>query len=104
VRRAMGKLQDAALAEDAASRTFINAWNARANYDEKKANASTWIYTIADRIVIDVLEQRTGQQGRTVTGFDSLAAEEGDSPVRIEPEDDVELAPPDEADCPLEAA
>jgi RNA polymerase sigma-70 factor, ECF subfamily len=103
-RRAMGKLQDAALAEDAASRTFINAWNARANFDPQKANASTWIYTIADRIVIDLLEQRSGQQGRTVTGFEPPAGEDAESPVRIEPEDDVELAPPDEADHPLMAA
>jgi RNA polymerase sigma-70 factor (ECF subfamily) len=104
-RRAMGKLQDAALADDAASRTFINAWNARAAYDPQRANAATWIYTIADRIVIDLLEQRSGQQSRTVPGFEPLAtSEDGESPVRIEPEDDVELAPPDEAEHPLTAA
>jgi RNA polymerase sigma factor (sigma-70 family) len=35
-------------------------------------------------------------------GFDSLAGgEEGEAAVRLEPEDDVELAPPDEADFPL---
>lgn len=104
-RRAMGKLQDAALADDAASRTFINAWKARAAYDPQRANAATWIYTIAERIVIDLLEQRRGQQNRTVDGFEPRGAgEDGESPVTIEPEDDVELQPPDEAEQPMLAA
>ena len=36
------------------------------------------------------------------TGFESLAsADEGDAPVYVEPEDDVELSPAEEADRPL---
>lgn len=104
LRRAQGKLQDAALAEDAACRAFINAWNARAAYDDSRANAGTWIFTIADRIVFDLLEQRAGQQGRTVTGFEPPAGDDADAPARIEPQDDVEPSPADEADAPLAAA
>lgn len=103
-RRAMGKLQDAALAEDVASRALIKAWNARADYDPDRANAATWLFTIAERIAIDLMEQRSGQQSRTVAGFDPLTpTEEGESQVRVEPEDDVELAPPEEAEQPLTA-
>ena len=46
------RLQDAALADDVASRMFINAWNAAGSYDPAKSNAGTWIYTIADRLIV----------------------------------------------------
>jgi RNA polymerase sigma-70 factor (ECF subfamily) len=104
-RRAMEKLQDASLADEVASRALINAWKARASYDPQRANARTWIHTIADRLTIDLLEQRAGQQSRTATGFDPVGSgEDGEAPVRVEPEDDVELAPPEEAEQPLLAA
>src|SRR5688572_30671369 len=81
-RRAMARLQDAALADDVASQVFLNAWNALGSYDPAKSNAGTWIYTIAERLIYDKLEQRRGRQGRMTTGFESLAsADEGDAPV-----------------------
>ena len=56
-RRAMARLQDAALADDVASQVFLNAWNARDSYDAQKANAATWIYTIARNRRIDRVRQ-----------------------------------------------
>jgi RNA polymerase sigma-70 factor (ECF subfamily) len=103
-RRAMQRVQDTALADDIAQRVFNNAWAARQSFDPERANASTWIYTITDRLIIDVLTQRTKQQGRVVTGFEALApaaADEGEAPMRLEPEDDVELPVCEEADQPL---
>jgi RNA polymerase sigma-70 factor (ECF subfamily) len=103
-RHAQQRVQDTALADDITQRVFSNAWAARASFDPERANASTWIYTIANRLIIDVLAQRKGQQGRMVTGFESLtpgSPDEGDAPVRIEPEDDVELPVVEEADQPL---
>jgi RNA polymerase sigma-70 factor (ECF subfamily) len=105
-RRAMQRVQDSALADDIVQRAFNNAWSARESFDPGRANAGTWIYTILDRLIIDTLTQRTGQQGRMVTGFESLApvgADEGETPVRLEPEDDVELPVVEEADHRLVA-
>ncbi len=103
-RRAMQRVQDSALADDIAQRVFNNAWAARESFDPQRSRAGTWIYTIANRLIIDVLTQRTSQQARQVTGFEPLApagADEGEAPVRLEPEDDVELPVADEADQPL---
>jgi RNA polymerase sigma-70 factor (ECF subfamily) len=103
-RRALQRVQDRALADDITQRVFNNAWTARASFDPARSNAGTWIYTITDRLIIDVLEQRTGQQGRMVTGFEPLGSvtpDEGEGPVRVEPEDDVELPVAEEADQPL---
>jgi RNA polymerase sigma-70 factor (ECF subfamily) len=105
-RRARQRIQDTALADDVTQRTFNNAWAARESFDPERANASTWIYTIADRLIIDVLEQRKGQQVRTVTGFEPLGTptgDEGEAPGPLEPEDDVELPVAEEADDPLVA-
>jgi RNA polymerase sigma-70 factor (ECF subfamily) len=105
-RRALQRIQDTALADDIAQRVFSNAWAARESFDPQRGNASTWIYTIANRLIIDVLIHRKGQQGRVVTGFESLAPpgpDEGDAPARLEPEDDVELPVAEEAEQPLVA-
>jgi RNA polymerase sigma-70 factor (ECF subfamily) len=103
-RRARQRLQDDALADDVATRTFVKAWRNLPRYDPEKANASTWLYKIAERLIIDALKKRRQQQKREVMGFESLsssATDEGEGPVRLEPEDDVELPPPDEVDQPL---
>jgi RNA polymerase sigma factor (sigma-70 family) len=104
LKRAKQRLQDDALADDVASRTFVKAWRNLAGYDPDKANASTWLYKIAERLIIDALKKRRQLQRREVMGFESLtcsSGDEGEGPVRLEPEDDVEMAPPDEADQPL---
>ena len=106
LRHARKRVQDSALADDVAARTLNNAWAARDSFDPARANAGTWLYTIADRLIIDVLEQRRGQQERTVTGFRPLGqatGDEGESPGPVEPEDDVELPVAEEADDPLVA-
>jgi RNA polymerase sigma-70 factor (ECF subfamily) len=102
-RQARQRLQDDGLADDVASRTFIKAWRNLPRYDADKSNARTWLYKIAERLIIDALKKRRQLQAREVLGFDSLSGggEEGEAPVRLEPEDDVELPPPEEADQPL---
>jgi RNA polymerase sigma-70 factor (ECF subfamily) len=103
-KRARQRLQDDALADEVASRTFVKAWRNIAGYDAGRSNAGTWLYKIAERLVIDALKKRRQQQAREVMGFESLGqtgGEEGEGPVRMEPEDDVEMAPPEEADHPL---
>jgi RNA polymerase sigma-70 factor (ECF subfamily) len=105
-RRARQRVQDTALADDVAQRVFSNAWAARESFDPDRANASTWIYTIVDRLIIDVVTQRKGQQTRVVTGFEALGpggTEERGEPVWLEPEDDVELPIAEETDQPLMA-
>jgi RNA polymerase sigma-70 factor (ECF subfamily) len=101
-KRARQRLQNDTRADDVARETFAKAWRNLPRYDPDKANASTWLYKIAERLIIDDLKKRHNQGAREVMGFDSLAGgEEGEAAVRLEPEDDVELAPPDEADFPL---
>ncbi len=105
-RRALQRLQDTALADDVAQRVFNNAWAARESFDPDRANASTWIYTIADRLIIDVLAQRTAQQHRLVIGFEPLTsatADEGEGAAWMEPEDDGAVPIPEEADRPFVA-
>ena len=51
-------MQDTALADDITQRVFSNAWAARVSFDPERANASTWIYTIANRLIIDVVARR----------------------------------------------
>ena len=51
-KRARQRLQDDALADDVASRTFIKAWRNLSRYDAGRANASTWLYKIAERLII----------------------------------------------------
>jgi RNA polymerase sigma-70 factor (ECF subfamily) len=104
-KRARQRLQNDTRADDVARETFAKAWRNLARYDPDKANASTWLYKIAERLIIDEMKKRQTQGAREVMGFDSLSGgEEGEPPVRLEPEDDVELAPPEEADFPLLAA
>src|SRR5690349_11661952 len=91
--RTWQRVRDSALADDITQRVFSRAWSACSSFDPEQANASTWIYTITDNLIKDVLEQRRGQQRRTVTGFEALGpagGDEGEGPVRLEPEDDVE--------------
>lgn len=90
--RAVGRLQDEALAEEVATQTFVRAWKHRASYDAARANAATWLYRIADRLVTDQGRARQRQRDRELTGFDSLAVGgDGEGVVRVEPEDDVEV-------------
>jgi RNA polymerase sigma-70 factor (ECF subfamily) len=103
-RKARQRLQDDALADEVAARTFDQAWRNLHSYDPSRSNGSTWLYMIAESRIKDVMKARRGQLKREVIGFDSSAAgngDEGDAPVRLEPEDDVELPPPEEIDQPL---
>jgi RNA polymerase sigma factor (sigma-70 family) len=107
LKRARQRLQDDALADDVAARTFVKAWRNLAGYDPERANAGTWLYKIAEHLIIDALKKRRQLQCREVMGFESLPSgtgDETDGPVRLEPEDDVEMAPPDEIEQPLLAA
>jgi RNA polymerase sigma-70 factor (ECF subfamily) len=102
--RARQRLQDDALADEVATETFVKALRHLARYDTALSNAGTWLYKIAERLIIDAQKKRGQQQAREVTGFDWLrpaGGEEGDGPVRLEPPDDVEAPPPEEVEGPL---
>jgi RNA polymerase sigma-70 factor (ECF subfamily) len=106
-RRVLRVVRDETLADDVTARALAKAWRNRRRYRRERANGATWLYTIADRLALDALEQRRARQGREFSGFEAVAeggAEEGDAPVRLEPEDDVEAPPPEEADRPLRQA
>jgi RNA polymerase sigma-70 factor (ECF subfamily) len=106
-RRALTRLQDGSLADDVATQTFCRAWKHRAAYEPARANAATWLYRIADRLMTDQGRARDRQRKREVAGFDSLRATTGegrDTLVRIEPEDDIELPAAQEGDLSRAAA
>jgi RNA polymerase sigma-70 factor (ECF subfamily) len=99
--RAYARLGDEGLADDAAAEAFAKAWHNRANFDPRRSGGRTWLYTILDRLVLDALDARRRQRRREAGSLDALAAEageEGEAPAAAGPEDDVEPAPPEEAD------
>src|SRR5262245_14576421 len=61
-RRALARLQDAALADEVATKTFTRLWKHRASYDKSLANAGTWLYRIADRLITDAGRSRKRQK------------------------------------------
>jgi RNA polymerase sigma-70 factor (ECF subfamily) len=101
-RRALARLQEAASADEVATRAFVRAWRHRQSYDPARANAATWLYRILDRLITDQGKARQRQLAREVSGFElaAPAGEDGDATVRVEPEDDVELPAAVEADHP----
>lgn len=49
---------DIGTAEDLAQETFLRAWKANAQFDERKAQYSTWLFRIARNVAIDAMRQR----------------------------------------------
>lgn len=47
------RVGDPAVAEDLTADTFERAWRARHRYNPRRAQFSTWLFTIARRVVID---------------------------------------------------
>ena len=62
------RVSDNGLAEDLTSKTFEKAWRSRENYRQDMAAFSTWLFTIAQRVLIDHL-----RQNQTVISLDALA-------------------------------
>lgn len=46
------------MAEDVAQETFLRAWRAKAQFDEGKAQYSTWLFRIARNVAINEIEKR----------------------------------------------
>jgi RNA polymerase sigma-70 factor (ECF subfamily) len=104
--RVFARLGDEGLADEVAARTFGRAWENLDSYDPELSSAPTWLMTIADRLALDAMDGRRRQQRREVIGLDAPAPEAGEeeTPAGWEPEDDVELAPPEAADRPFRRA
>lgn len=49
---------DQRTAEDIAQDTFLRAWRATAQFDESKAQYSTWLFRIARNVAFDAMRQR----------------------------------------------
>ncbi len=49
---------DLRTAEDLAQDTFLKAWRANAQFDERKAQYSTWLFRIARNVAFDAMRQR----------------------------------------------
>src|SRR5262249_2452907 len=94
-------LHDRALAEDLASKVFVRAWKHLKSFDPERGSAATLLYKILRNLLIDAGRKITATKGREVSGFEAPAAgEDGEEAIRVEPEDDLGPAPPDEADRP----
>lgn len=46
------------MAEELAQETFLRAWRAKAQFDENKAQYSTWLFRIARNVAINEIEKR----------------------------------------------
>lgn len=51
-------LRDRYIAEDVLQETMVNAWNNSVSFDENKASATTWIFSIARHRALDRLRQQ----------------------------------------------
>jgi len=60
---------DAATAEELVQETMLSVWRKSGTFDRRRANASTWIFTILRNKRIDLLRR----QGRPETDLDSVA-------------------------------
>lgn len=49
---------DIRMAEDLAQETFLRAWKANAQFDERKSQYSTWLFRIARNVAFDAMLQR----------------------------------------------
>ena len=74
-RQLSGELHDG-MAEDLVQETMIKVWQKAESFDPKKANASTWIFTIARNTRIDLLRKNIRHQSNRIAndhsedGFD----------------------------------
>ncbi len=55
----MGQGTDAQLAEEVVQETMVNVWRKAAQFDPAKASASTWVFTIARNMRIDLIRKST---------------------------------------------
>jgi RNA polymerase sigma-70 factor (ECF subfamily) len=95
--RAFHKFGDETGADDLAAEALGKAWRNLAGYDPAESNGRTWLCMILDRLVVDAVKARKAKSHKQVAGLDALPTEDGDE-GGVEPEDDVEPAPPDHAD------
>lgn len=49
-------------AEEIAQETFLRAWQSLGQYDPKRAEFSTWLFTIARRLALNELERASAKQ------------------------------------------
>ena len=66
------------LAEDIAQETLLAVWNKAATFDASRANASTWVFTIARNLRIDRL--RRDQRSRAHLLYEMIEPEEPERP------------------------
>lgn len=71
------RIGDRAVAEDLAADTFERAWCARQRYNPKRADFTTWLFTIARRVVID-WQRRVAR--RPSVGLDARRADDAPTP------------------------
>jgi len=64
-RQLSGELHDG-MAEDLVQETMIKVWQKAESFDPKKANASTWIFTIARNTRIDLLRKNIRHQSNRI--------------------------------------
>ena len=53
----MGEGTDASLAEEVVQQTMVNVWRKAQQFDSAKATASTWVFTIARNMRIDLIRK-----------------------------------------------
>jgi RNA polymerase sigma-70 factor (ECF subfamily) len=65
-----------AMAEEIAQETFLRAWQNLGQYDPKRAEFSTWLFTIGRRLALNALERAShrlevGQEDHLIPGEES---------------------------------
>jgi RNA polymerase sigma-70 factor (ECF subfamily) len=100
--RARQVLGDAGLADEVTTRAFAKAWKNRRRFNCRQASAATWLDKIVHRVALDAATQRQQERSHEVSAFEAAPNGSGDeAPARMDPQDEVEEAPPEEADVPL---
>jgi RNA polymerase sigma-70 factor (ECF subfamily) len=77
-------LRDRAEAEEVVQDVFLQLWNARVRYDERRGRFTSWLFVMARNRALDRLRQRstrpqgdppTGREGSDLPGAESLVME-----------------------------
>ena len=75
-------------ADELAQETMLAIWNKAANFDPKKAGASTWIFTIARNKKIDALRSRGQRYDVNIDEIETLTDNSVDSTENLIREDE----------------
>lgn len=69
---AVNAVRDRSLAEECLQETFVRAWRHRERFDERRGSERTWLFTIARRVLVDLIRSRDRRTALVVRAGDPV--------------------------------